>query len=374
MAEQLIKTSLAEIMLYRSHNDDDLLAMQLISFFQVSGSLSLPLLAASTKAARLAMMSSDTISKKLAWCSASVWEACIALGLEDGIELFRPEDVPSLDFVESLANSVDQQDKGLQCLLVRSYNLAYHSQCWQMMNDVESVDRALLGWKVASRKLSMMVDELTTAQQSFVRLEVDMAKTLLFGRALSYLMDGLCKSTIDQLRHSVEMRAFIKQRCHFVGIVSTGEKQSNPFDQQEYQRTAEALVSLLIGLPLGKHTMTVNMKQTQTTLLPTFYGLGYMYEAAMTVLRGNAPLLNWMAAESCDIGLQNVKNLFQSILNNKEEESVNLGILCAQVERDCILQDPLLQGGEKCPNAGSLDSLSMFNNRDQWTCMPSYCL
>lgn len=152
ISESLIKTSLAEVLMCSTEYDDDsLIALQLVSFFQVSGSLSLPLLAASTKAARLALLSSPkAVHKKLIWCSACVWEACIALGMQSGIELFKPEDVPNLLFLDELAPLTDVADRGVRCVLLRARNLAHVSKAWKRFpEEANNISNILAEWSEA---------------------------------------------------------------------------------------------------------------------------------------------------------------------------------------------------------------------------------
>lgn len=161
IAESLIKTSLAELMLASKHSDEDLVALQLVSFFQLSGSISLTLLSASTRAARLAMLSSPSTSKKLAWCSASVWEACIALGVESGIQLYRPDKDFSSAFIEDLAVSIDHSDVGVHGILMRGRNLAAFNEIWQQMLDSACfLDNVLTSWNALYEKALLKVEEL----------------------------------------------------------------------------------------------------------------------------------------------------------------------------------------------------------------------
>lgn len=160
LAESLIKASLAELMLASSHSPDALLALQLVSFFQIPGSLSLPLLSASTKAARLAMVSSSSAVNKLAWCSAAVWESCIALGTQPGLELFRPDECPSMAFVEELSASIDQGDVSVRAILLRARNLAHLCEAWRGVSSPASLDVTLARWNTVTAGALRRVEEL----------------------------------------------------------------------------------------------------------------------------------------------------------------------------------------------------------------------
>lgn len=161
LAEPLIKTSLAEILMASSYSDEDVLALQVVSFFQVCGSLSLPLLSASTRIAHLVMLSAPkSINKRLAWCSASVWEACIALGIEQGIQLFRPEQCPTLDFIDDLSAYVDQDDVAARAILIRGRGLAHLSNVWQKLNNMQSIACALQEWDIAFKNTQLSIKSL----------------------------------------------------------------------------------------------------------------------------------------------------------------------------------------------------------------------
>jgi hypothetical protein len=162
VAEPLFKTSLAEVMLSSSYTDDAVLALQLASFFQVSGSLSLPLMSASTRAAHLNMLSTNSLKSRLAWCSASVWEACIALGLEGGLELFQPEQCPTIAFVDALLDEVDQEDIAVKAILVRGRALAHLSDAWHKMKKLgrHRIGEALSSWNVAYEEIQLLIGDL----------------------------------------------------------------------------------------------------------------------------------------------------------------------------------------------------------------------
>lgn len=162
IAESLFKTSLAEVMLSSTYTDDAVLALQLASFFQVSGTLSLPLMAASTRAARLVMLSTNSLTSRLAWCSASVWEACIALGLENGLELFQPEQNPTLAFLDILMNEIDREDIAVRAVLVRGRSLAHLSHAWLKMKgaDRQGIGEGLATWNTACKEMQPMIEDL----------------------------------------------------------------------------------------------------------------------------------------------------------------------------------------------------------------------
>lgn len=160
IAENLIKTSLAEVLLSTTYDDDSLLALQLVTFFQVSDSISLPMLSASTKAAQLAMTLSNSVTKKLAWCSASVWEACIFLGTESGLQLFRPENFPTLEFVKELSSIIDMEDVAMRAILLRTRNIAILCDTWQRMEGPECIGQVLASWSQQLHESTLSIDDL----------------------------------------------------------------------------------------------------------------------------------------------------------------------------------------------------------------------
>lgn len=72
------------------------------------------------------------------------------------------------------------------------------------------------------------------------------------------------------------------------------------------------------------------------------HGIGYAYEAALVVLELHAPLLSWMARESCGAALDIVAKLMEAIVGAQDihtQAGSKLDAVCGQFERDYVLRD-----------------------------------
>ena len=171
-----------------------------------------------------------------------------------------------------------------------------------------------------------------------MRLEVDIANTLIHGKALAAALGEDLLLKLAFLAHREEMRAFINQRRHLVDLLLREERQ--PMSLDAYKAAAEALISVLFAADASKAAV-LTTTGTNATPLPTLYGVGYLYEAVSSLLRSGAPFLHSISRERYGLSMQSVKRLLQSVLAAKPGYAL-LGTLCAQVELDFILEDPIL--------------------------------
>lgn len=383
LAEPLLKTALAEILLERAYDEAHIQALQLLSVFQASGGLSMPLVAACKTAARFGLSStssplsssssSSSLSSSpssssssslpaaesklragLAWCNACMWDASFLLGMREGVEHFQPEEFPSIAYIEDLMTQVEKlswTNAGVHNILVRCLTVAHAAKAWIEGGSLAEWNESFEGC------LQPRVAALNELQKPLASLELHAANSLLHGRRLAAILGPTLARKVALLGQGCEMEAFVQQRRYIIDRASARQPLSDAqgklwkdlrhrgpslfeiFQKDlssrfhpELHQTAKALLSTLTS------SQTVQEPEEREGRLPSLQPyenfLFFFYQAATVALRTHSPILTWFSTESSDVEMQSVARLIQALAEGPEEPDEAIVRACAKVESD----------------------------------------